>query len=111
MYKIFSIQFIRHSIRDSHIIAWFLGRAPYPPYDVSRPINISNTDIDGVEFAVQHMFTSVPAPFDGLGVIANFTKTDSKQLDISASYDNTDSMPLFFEGIDVTNAEFSGQTL
>lgn len=46
-------------------------------YDISRPINLSSTEIDGVEFAVQHMFTSLPAPFDGLGVIANFTKVDS----------------------------------
>ncbi len=46
-------------------------------YDISRPINLSSTKIDGLEFAVQHMFTSLPAPFDGLGVIANFTKVDS----------------------------------
>lgn len=46
-------------------------------YDVTRPVNLDSTKIDGIEFAVQHMFTTLPSPFDGLGFIANFTKVDS----------------------------------
>ena len=55
-------------------------------YRISRPINESNTEIDGLEFSLQHMFTNLPAPFDGLGVIANLTKTDSSS--------GTDELPL-----------------
>ncbi|ALS97115.1 TonB-dependent receptor [Lacimicrobium alkaliphilum] len=46
-------------------------------YEISRPINESSTEVDGFEFAVQHMFSSLPEPFDGLGVIFNLTKVDS----------------------------------
>ncbi|MBU1438367.1 MAG: TonB-dependent receptor [Gammaproteobacteria bacterium] len=46
-------------------------------YEISRPINESSTKVDGYEFSVQHMFTSLPAPFDGVGVIFNLTKVDS----------------------------------
>ncbi len=47
-------------------------------YEISRPINENSTKVDGFEFSAQHMFTSLPAPFDGLGVIFNLTKVDSE---------------------------------
>ncbi|WP_102797819.1 TonB-dependent receptor [Bowmanella denitrificans] len=47
-------------------------------YEISRPVNENNTEVDGYEFAVQHMFSSLPEPFDGLGVIFNLTKVDSQ---------------------------------
>ncbi|GGO67776.1 TonB-dependent receptor [Bowmanella pacifica] len=47
-------------------------------YEISRPVNENSTKVDGYEFAVQHMFTTLPEPFDGLGVIFNLTKVDSK---------------------------------
>ncbi|SEK76922.1 TonB-dependent receptor [Colwellia chukchiensis] len=45
---------------------------------VSRPMNLNSTKIDGVELALQHRFTYLPAPFDGLGVMANMTFVDSE---------------------------------
>lgn len=47
-------------------------------YKMSRPINEDSTEIEGIEIAVQHMFSNLPAPFDGLGVIANMTFVDSE---------------------------------
>lgn len=44
---------------------------------VSRPVNLDSTKIKGLEVAVQHMFTDLPEPFDGLGVMANMTFVDS----------------------------------
>lgn len=44
----------------------------------SRPMNVNSTKIDGVELAIQHQFSYLPAPFDGLGIMANMTFVDSK---------------------------------
>jgi TonB-dependent receptor len=44
----------------------------------SRPMNINSTKIDGMELAFQHQFTYLPAPFDGLGIMANMTFVDSE---------------------------------
>lgn len=46
-------------------------------YEISRPVNLESTKIKGLELAVQHMFTSLPSPFDGLGISANMTFVDS----------------------------------
>jgi TonB-dependent receptor len=45
---------------------------------VSRPVNVNSTKIDGMELAIQHKFSYLPAPFDGLGVMANMTFVDSE---------------------------------
>ncbi len=43
-----------------------------------RPLNTGESDLTGVELAFQRTFADVlPAPFDGLGVIANYTYIDS----------------------------------
>jgi TonB-dependent receptor len=146
-------------------------------YRISRPVNADQADIDGYEMAVQHMFTSLPEPLDGLGIIVNATFVDSTstaddaeqplpliglgdsqnlilfyekealqlrvaynnrdrfmqskprswrdghyvndyaQVDISGSYDLSDNLTVFFEGINITNeltvktAQYSNQTL
>lgn len=51
---------------------------------VSRPVNVNSTKIDGIELAFQHRFTYLPAPFDGLGMMANMTFVDSKSSTDSA---------------------------
>lgn len=40
--------------------------------------NIGSGDINGLEIGVNKFFDSLPAPFDGLGVQANYTYIDSK---------------------------------
>lgn len=50
-------------------------------FRVSRPRNIASIDVYGLELSAQHTFTYLPAPFDGLGVIANATIVGSSQDD------------------------------
>lgn len=47
-------------------------------YTVNRPMNLNSAVIDGFELAFQHNFSSLPAPFDGLGIMANMTFVDSE---------------------------------
>ena len=73
-----------------------------------RPLNSGSSDLVGVEFAFQRTFEDLlPAPFDGLGVIANYTYIDSgsdfKNEKTGASYsvpglsENTINFTLFYE--------------
>lgn len=43
----------------------------------SRPENAKSGKVTGVEFNYQQFFTSLPSPFDGLGVNLNYTIVDS----------------------------------
>lgn len=46
--------------------------------EFSMPINIDGTKkLTGLELAAQAQFTFLPAPFDGLGVVANYTYVDA----------------------------------
>ena len=44
---------------------------------VTQPVNKDGGSVKGVEVALSHQFTSLPAPFDGLGIQANYTYVDS----------------------------------
>lgn len=44
----------------------------------SRPENLASAKIKGFEVGVQQFLDFLPAPFDGLGVIANYTYSDSE---------------------------------
>ncbi|WAJ71861.1 TonB-dependent receptor [Catenovulum adriaticum] len=45
---------------------------------LSAPFNTGKGDITGLEIAYQQVFSSLPAPFNGLGVQANYTYVDSQ---------------------------------
>ena len=74
-----------------------------------RPLNTAGkSDLTGIELAFQRTFADVlPAPFDGLGIIANYTYIDSSSDFVSettgAAYDipglseNTINFTLFYE--------------
>ena len=48
--------------------------------ELDMPINVPGTkELTGVELAGQSQFTFLPAPFDDLGVIANYTLVDADQ--------------------------------
>jgi len=49
-------------------------------YKFSQPVNIGQSDIKGFEVAFQKDLTFLPAPFDRLGLIANYTYADGKAL-------------------------------
>ena len=55
------------------------GQGGDTPYNYTRPINGDGADIKGIEAAVQHDFTFLPAPFDHLGIVANGTFFDGHQ--------------------------------
>ena len=45
--------------------------------NVQRPVNGDDADISGVELNYQQTFSELPDPFDGLGVIFNYTYLDT----------------------------------
>lgn len=53
-----------------------LGEIPY-----TRPGNVASAKVKGFEVGIQHFFNFLPAPFDGLGVIANYTFSDAEDSD------------------------------
>lgn len=66
----------------------------------TRPRNGGEGDITGFEIAYQQIFDNLPAPFDGLGVQANYTNIDS-----SADYSQLgNSEELSLEGLSEDNA-------
>lgn len=49
--------------------------------EYSRPVNLSDAHVTGVEMAAQSTFAFLPAPFDKLGVIGNLTFLKSQAMD------------------------------
>lgn len=49
-------------------------------FDVRQPINGNGAKIHGVEMSAQTAFTFLPAPFDGLGGVVNYTYSDAKDV-------------------------------
>ena len=47
-------------------------------YQTSRPFNIASAKVRGFEAGITQFFDFLPAPFDGFGIIANYTYADSK---------------------------------
>ncbi|MBM0105853.1 TonB-dependent receptor [Steroidobacter sp. S1-65] len=47
-------------------------------YVLTAPVNGGDASVTGVEIAYQQMLKFLPAPFDGLGVLANYTHTDTE---------------------------------
>lgn len=50
-----------------------LGEIPY-----TRPDNVSSAKVKGIEVGMQTFFDWLPAPFDGFGMIANYTYSDAQ---------------------------------
>lgn len=47
-------------------------------YELSARVNGGDASIKGVELAYQQTFDMLPEPFDGLGLLANYTYTDTR---------------------------------
>jgi TonB-dependent receptor len=62
----------------SYQIAIDGGYAPLPGYELTTYRNGSDGEILGLELSYQQQLRSLPAPFDGLGVMANLTLADSR---------------------------------
>ena len=57
-----------------------VGKTVDDIFNVSSPQNSDSSTIKGFELAVQRDLDFLPAPFDNLGVIANYTWADAKTL-------------------------------
>jgi len=64
------------------------------PTSVTEPRNARGGKLRGLELAADYQFAFLPAPFDGLGVTANYTKTDS-ELDSGIPAASNRKIPLF----------------
>jgi TonB-dependent receptor len=49
-----------------------------------QPDNGANTKLKGIEVSYQQPFTFLPAPFDGLGVLLNYTNIDAGEISVVA---------------------------
>ncbi|KAF1692505.1 TonB-dependent receptor [Pseudoxanthomonas koreensis] len=63
--------------RQSELVAFPGADGNMYDYLVTRPVNIGSARITGAELGWNQFFTFLPAPFDGLGMSANFTYIDS----------------------------------
>jgi iron complex outermembrane recepter protein len=45
---------------------------------ITRPDNVASAKVKGAEIGIQHFFDDMPEPFDGLGVLANYTFVDAE---------------------------------
>lgn len=71
------------------------------------PQNADDAEITGIEILYQQTFAQLPAPFDGLGVIANYTFIDSEQdfeheltgasFGVPGLSENTANVSMFYE--------------
>jgi iron complex outermembrane recepter protein len=57
-------------------------------------VNLGTINLRGVELAYQQAFKFLPAPFDGLGAIASYTKIDSEGSDFVTAEGTRVSVPL-----------------
>ncbi len=73
---------------------------------IQQPLNGTDSSLSGLELAYQQTFPGLPAPFDGLGVIFNYThinsdsnfqNSDGGSLGIPGLSENTTNASLFYE--------------
>jgi iron complex outermembrane recepter protein len=65
----------------------------------SRPVNLTNGELTGLEISAQSDFFFLPAPFDKFGVVANLTLIDSEIINFGAKGP--------FEGLSDVNHNFT----
>lgn len=68
------------------------------PFRVSRPVNGAGVTVKGFELTYQKHFESLPAPFDGLGMTANYTFIDNSDTDqLTGSSENNFNLTAYYE--------------
>ncbi|HEY1090291.1 MAG TPA: TonB-dependent receptor [Burkholderiaceae bacterium] len=61
---------------DNTVLETFVGFENLGAIPYTRPANVGSAKVKGFELGVQRFFDFLPAPFNGLGVIANYTRSD-----------------------------------
>jgi TonB-dependent receptor len=74
----------------------FEGRF-YSELEITQPQNARSGNITGVEINYQQQFVRLPSPFDGLGVQAAYTYTDSE----ADTFDRDGKVPFFLQSDNV----------
>lgn len=64
-------------IAEQTVLQVFPGFEDLGPIPYTRPDNIGNAEVKGFEIGYQTFFDMLPAPFDGFGLIANYTYSDA----------------------------------
>ncbi|MFH7042192.1 TonB-dependent receptor [Paucibacter sp. JuS9] len=63
---------------DNTVLQTFVGFENLGAIPYTRPANVGSAKVKGFEFGVQRFFDFLPAPFNGFGVIANYTFSDGE---------------------------------
>lgn len=73
-------------------------------YEFTTPLNGPDAELNGIEFAFQKIFTGLPDPFNGFGIYANYTYTDSEatfperaNTSLPGQSDETGNLALIYE--------------
>src|SRR5690606_5646265 len=62
-------------------------------YLVTQPVNVGSAKIQGFEIGYSQFFDTLPEPFDGLGIQANYTYIDSTtKIPLSVDSSNPDQL-------------------
>ncbi|MCU4675266.1 TonB-dependent receptor [Catenovulum sp. 2E275] len=83
-----------------------LGQTGDTIFSYTRPENGKSTDIKGMELSFQSLFTFLPAPFDNMGVVANYTYADGEFLYENVQNSGVDQYKTF-EGLSKHNTNFT----
>jgi TonB-dependent receptor len=75
---VFTVGVFHKEIKDFIFSQVIAGGAPNGINSLTTPLNGDSASVTGVEVDMQQNFTALPAPFDGFGVYANLTLTDSE---------------------------------
>jgi iron complex outermembrane recepter protein len=65
-------------IAENTVLQQFVGFESLGLIPYTRPDNIGAAKVKGFELGIQRFFDFLPAPFDGLGIIANYTYSDGQ---------------------------------
>lgn len=78
------------------------GGQSFTNVNVTQAVNAGSAIVKGIEFNAQVQFTFLPAPFDGLGVSANYTRISGHASDLPG---RTGRIPLFQQSKNVGTAQ------
>jgi iron complex outermembrane recepter protein len=69
---------VKDVVASNIVLETFAGFESLGPIPYTRPANVGTAKVKGFEIGIQRFFDFLPAPFDGFGVIANYTYSDAK---------------------------------
>jgi len=93
------VNFFRKDVKDyfrrqSELVVYQGADGNEYNYLISRPVNVGTARIQGAEIGWNQFFDFLPAPFDGLGMSANYTYIDSS----TKVPNNLDTQPVDTDG-------------